>query len=461
MSTEIKSFSLYELTSSIRRCLSTSFSGRYWVRAETSDVRLSGASGHCYLELLEKGKGGEIRARIRASIWAGIYSSIAQRLQTAGVSPLTSGMGILALVEVTYHEQYGMSLIIHDIDPSYSLGEIARLRQQTIERLRREGIMDDNKTLTLPHPLRRLAIISSPTAAGLGDFMDQLHRNRLGLPFYTALFSAQMQGDGTTHSVIAALGRILPHTDLFDAVVIIRGGGAVSELRAFDSYELCAACAQYPLPILCGIGHERDQSVLDLVAHTSLKTPTAVAEYLIQSLTQELTMLEGYSQRLKQGTQRLVMMRHQRLDNLAYTLPRLVSRRLGHAREELAYRQMRLERGVRRHLQMNHQRLESYRERLGYACRTSLLTRSARLDQLTQRLPMLISQRREAIRLQLERYEQAIRLAHPDNVLARGFALIERDGAIITDAKQLKEGDTLNIRLGKHSAEAQVTKSNP
>lgn len=461
MSTEIKSFSLYELTSSIRRCLSASFSGRYWVRAETSDVRLSGGSGHCYLELLEKGQGGEIRARIRASIWAGIYASIARKLTQGGAPPLASGMGILALVEVTYHEQYGMSLIIHDIDPSYSLGEIARLRQQTIERLRREGIIDDNKALPLPRPLKRLAIISSPTAAGLGDFMDQLRRNRLGLPFYTALFGAQMQGEGTTPSVIAALGRILPHADLFDAVVIIRGGGAVSELRAFDSYDLCAACAQYPLPILCGIGHERDQSVLDLVAHTSLKTPTAVAEYLIQSLTQELTTLEGQLLRLRQGAQRLALMRHQRLDSLTYALPRLVSRRLGQAREELSYRQMRLERGVRRHLQMSHQRLESYRERLGYASRASLQARSTRLAQLTERLPMLITQRREATRLQLERYEQAIRLAHPDHVLARGFALIERDGAIVTDATQLSEGDTLQIRLGKHSAEAQVTKSNP
>ena len=285
--TTVRSFSLTELLGSVRRCLEHSFPDRYWVRAEVSDLRRAGGQGHGYLELLEKGEEGEVVAKVRATIWSSTYTLIEQRFERSGVGKLTSGMSILALAGIAFHPQYGLSLNSIDIDPNYSLGEIARLRLETIQRLKRNGLFTMNKELDLPSPLQRIAIISSPTAAGYGDFMRQLHENPYGVVLYTALFTAQMQGSDTTASILAALGRIAEVEEHFDAVVIIRGGGAVSELRAFDDYTLCEAAAQFPLPIIAGIGHERDVSVLDLIAHTTLKTPTAVATFLVEGLASE------------------------------------------------------------------------------------------------------------------------------------------------------------------------------
>ena len=239
--TTVRSFSLTELLGSVRRCLEHSFPDRYWVRAEVSDLRRAGGQGHGYLELLEKGEEGDVVAKVRATIWSSTYTLIEQRFERSGVGKLSSGMSILALVGIAFHPQYGLSLNIIDIDPNYSLGEIARLRLETIQRLKRNGLFTMNKELDLPFPLQRIAIISSPTAAGYGDFMRQLHENPYGVVLYTALFTAQMQGNDTTASILAALGRIAEVEEHFDAVVIIRGGGAVSELRAFDDYTLCEA----------------------------------------------------------------------------------------------------------------------------------------------------------------------------------------------------------------------------
>lgn len=453
---EIRSFSLYDLLGSVRRCLTQGFTSRYWVRAETSEVRRAGVSGHCYLELVEKGQQGSIRARVRASIWSGQYAQIEARLRSAGLPPLVSGMEVLVLTEVTYHEQYGLSLVIHDIDPSYSLGELARLRQETIARLKREGIIDDNKGLPLPRPLSRLAIVSSATAAGLGDFMDQLHHNRYGLVFYTALFVAQMQGETTGGSVMAAMDRILGHEGLFDAVVIIRGGGATSDLRAFDSYELCAYTAQYPLPVLCGIGHERDESVLDLVAHTSLKTPTAVAEHLIHLGLGELSLVQSLSERIASGARQLSLERHRALDTLEMRLP-LVANRYLHG-EHL--RQAQLRQGIgssaRAQLETYRRSLELSLPRIIYMSQSLSQHRHAELARLRERIRLPLSTLMARYRQQLDQYEQAVRLSSPETVLRRGFALVRRGEQIITEASDLSEGDELSIQIGTTSASARV-----
>lgn len=450
----IRSYSLYELVGSVRRCLEASFSGRYWVRAETSDLRRAG--GHTYLELLEKDDGGSVRARVRAHVWAYTYASIEQRLREAGLASLTSGMSILALVQVAYHEQYGLSLNIVDLDPSYSLGEIARLRQETIARLKREHIFDDNKTLPLPRPLQRLAIVSSPTAAGLGDFMHQLSTNRYGLHFYTALFVAQMQGEHTTPSVIRALERVEQSLEAFDAVVIIRGGGAVSDLRAFDTYQLCSFCAQYPLPILCGIGHERDESVLDLVAHTSLKTPTAVAEYLIHRQLDELGRLSEQSQRLVQAVSLLSLERHRALAQLTLRLPHMAGRALqGEQRRQGELRQ-RLSTRARQRLEGSRQRLERIPPLVSYMVRGRMRHEQEALGRIATRLRLPLRAGVAHHVARLEQYEQAIRLAHPDNVLRRGFALVERAGRIVTQASDLAPGDRLRLRLGTGAIDATV-----
>lgn len=453
----IRSFSLTELLSSVRRCLEHSFPDRYWVRAEVSDLRRAGGQGHGYLELLEKGAGGEVVAKVRATIWSSSYTAIERAFEAQGVGKLTSGMSILALVGVSFHPQYGLSLNIVDIDPNYSLGEIARLRLETIARLKRHGLFGLNKELELPRPLQRIAIISSPTAAGYGDFMRQLHTNAYGVVFYTALFRAQMQGNETTASILGALERILKVADSFDAVVIIRGGGAVSELRAFDDYTLCEAVAQFPLPVISGIGHDRDVSVLDLIAHTSLKTPTAVASFLIEELAVELGELVQRQRQLLLRLQTLSMERTAWLHSVASRLPLLARGRLDRERRRLIQLPSQLTLSARSYLDQSRHQLHFTTRQLPLL--TSYLVRHYRqeLAKSLAPLPLSVERLRERLGATLERQEQAIRLAHPDEVLRRGFSLVSVGGRIITRREQLASGVDLSIRFADGAIEA-VTK---
>lgn len=450
----IRSFTLSELLGSVRRCLEHSFPDRYWVRAEVSDLRRTGVQGHGYLELLEKGDRGEVVARVRATIWSSVYAQVEQSFVRSGVGKLQSGMSILCLVSVGFHPQYGMSLNISDIDPNYSLGEIARLRQETISRLKRAGLWDLNKGYELPSPLQRIAIISSPTAAGYGDFMRQLHQNPYGVCFYTALFRAQMQGEQTTASVLAALDRILAHAEAFDAVVIIRGGGAVSELRAFDDYALCEGVAQYPLPVITGIGHERDISVLDMIAHTSLKTPTAVAAFLIETLASELVLIEELRRTLPRQVQALSLGRTNWLHQVASRLPHVAGGRLEQARRHQQGYQQRLTLAVRTYLtQAQHQTSRSF-ERLPLLTSYLLDRRRMELEHRLAPLRQAVDRQTERWSTMLDRQEQAIRLAHPDNILRRGFGIISAGEQIITRREGLAPGTSITIRFADGAIQA-------
>lgn len=453
--TPTRSFSLYELVSSVRRCIEASFSDRYWIRAESSDVRTAGSSGHCYLELIEKDETHQLRARVRANIWKPNVLRIAQRFRQAGLPPLASGMSLLCLVELKYHEQYGLSLIIHDVDPSYSLGEVARLRRETIARLTREGVLDLNKEHDLPRPLQRLAIISSPTAAGLEDFLKQIHGNRYGLRFYTALFRAQMQGDRVTESVQAALERIARHLDAFDAVVIIRGGGAVSELRAFDSYELCYYCTQFPLPIIVGVGHERDVSVLDMVAHTSLKTPTAVAEFLIHRQMDELGHLEDLRQRLLSSVRLHQTEQTRRLMELSLRLPHLATRLLTSQMLYLTEVRERLASRAQAQIASARRALDGHTSLLPYQAKYILRSRSQELDALKSRIKLPVKKHIERMNDDLLKCHRAITLADPAQIVRRGFAIVERDGKSLTKVEDIASGDQLRLRM--HGGTVDVT----
>lgn len=456
MSSNISSHSLYDLVASVRRCIEATYHERYWVRAETSGLNINRSSGHCYLELEDKEQGQSVRARIRASIWRNTLEHISRKFTTAQLPPLASGMSILCLVQVTYHELYGMSLVIHDIDTNYSLGEIARQRQETIARLKREGVYENNKLHTLARPTQRLAIITSPTAAGYEDFMHQLQHNSLGLKFYTSLYKAQMQGEGTTASIIAALDRLVPHLEHYDAVVIIRGGGSVSDLRAFDDYQLAYFCTQFPLPIITGIGHDRDVSVLDLIAHTALKTPTAVAEYLIQGLAEALQENREQAQRLTTAIYLLQTERQRRLSELGLRLPQLASRTIHAAERRQTQLQECISRLARRRIELSRQTLETTRALLPRLVRQQLSQRQQTIGRSTEQLSTLCRQQRQQYEQQLQQYEQVIRLAHPDNILRRGFALVERQGELLTAQSTVVPGDELRIRLGTQKIEASV-----
>jgi len=276
-----KALTLYHLLGQVKSALKNTLPLSWWVMAEISELKMN-YSGHCYLELIEKDDAGEsIKAKVRATIWSSVFRMLQPYFETTTHTRLTAGIKIMIKVNAEFHELYGFSLNITDIEPSFTIGELARQKQEIINRLKAEGVFEMNKTITFPELPRIIAVISSKTAAGLGDFMDQLTGNPFGYKFHIKLFPAVMQGDEAEQSIINAFDLIYAYEEFFDAVVIIRGGGAQSDLNCFNSYWLTSNICQFPLPVLTGIGHEQDETIADLVAHTRLKTPTAVAEFLI------------------------------------------------------------------------------------------------------------------------------------------------------------------------------------
>lgn len=304
--------------------------GSYWVTAEISRISMSG--GHCYLNLVEKSTDPrkEFAAKVPAHIWKNQYQNLAPYFEQTTGQSLSNGMQIKIKVCPELHPEYGFSLQVIDIDPNYTLGDLARQRQETLARLQADGIMEMNKELELPTLIQRIAVISSQGAAGYGDFEDQMKRNATLFAYSATLFEAIVQGSRASASILDALQKVMEREQEFDVVVIIRGGGATTDLQCFDDYALAAACAQFPLPVLTGIGHTRDISVLDMVAHTSLKTPTAVATFIIEHNNEQVVKLADLKQRLSvcmtnwQGLQQqnLVFLRQQLQQALVQTLRR-------------------------------------------------------------------------------------------------------------------------------------------
>ena len=367
-----------------------------WITAETSDLRSSG--GHCYMELIQKDPDtGAVVARSRAVIWANAFARIGAEFFAATGSRLRSDMKIMARVSVNFHAAYGFSLIISDIDPAYTVGDLARRRNEILARLNEEGLADLNRSLPWPHTPCRIAIISAKGAAGYGDFVKHLHRNRQGLRFDTTLFTAALQGEHTSASVIAALENIMERVDDFDCVVIIRGGGAVSDLASFDDYELAANVAQFPLPIIVGIGHERDVTVLDFVANTRVKTPTAAAEFLISRMAEAL----------------------QRLRDTGLDIMRAVTAQISARRHQLAYYSGNLPALVRNVLERNRQRTgEAVSQAIATLARNSLLRRRDRLNALGEILQAL----------------------SPEATMRRGYSITRYNGRAITNGDTLPPG---------------------
>ena len=399
------SLSLLELNALVRRSLEQCLPDEYWIQAELSDVR-SNTTGHCYLEFVQKDpRSNSLVAKARGMIWNNIYRLLKPYFEETTGQLFTSGIKVLVKVTVQFHELYGYSLTVLDIDPTYTLGDMARRRREILLQLEEEGVLTLNKELEMPVLPQRIAVISSATAAGYGDFCHQIQHNPAGFYFYTELFPALMQGNQVEESVLAALDHINARINEFDVVVIIRGGGATSDLSGFDTYLLAASCAQFPLPIITGIGHERDDTVLDSVAHTRVKTPTAAAELLIRYLMEAAEHLEMLSDRLQQGAYALLEREQRRLENIQSRIPSLVNRKLSDAR---------------------------------YA----LLTTK---KDLTQAALTLLSRHKH----RLELIKQRIADASPEKLLSRGYSITFKDGKAITDASQLRSGDELTTRLLK------------
>lgn len=406
------SLSLLELNALVRRSLEQCLPDEYWIQAELSDVR-SNTTGHCYLEFVQKDpRSNSLVAKARGMIWNNIYRLLKPYFEETTGQMFTSGIKVLVKVTVQFHELYGYSLTVLDIDPTYTLGDMARRRREILLQLEEEGVLTLNKELEMPILPQRIAVISSATAAGYGDFCHQLQHNPGGFFFYTELFPALMQGNQVEESVLAALDRINARVNDFDVVVIIRGGGATSDLSGFDTYLLAAACAQFPLPVITGIGHERDDTVLDSVAHTRVKTPTAAAELLIHRITEIADYLADLSARVQQGAYAILEQERRRLETLQSRIPNLVQRKLTDAR-------------------------------------FALLAAGKDLTQVT--LTLLARQHHR-----LELLRQRISDASPDKLLSRGYSITLKNGKAVTDATLLKLGDRLVTRLSKGEVQSVV-----
>ncbi len=406
-----ESYSLSELGKCIKMTLKTAFSEPVWVRAEISEMH-ENVSGHCYLDLIEKADDTDVLvAKQKATIWAFTYRMLKPYFESETGATLRAGMKVLLLCEVEFHEVYGVSLNVRDIDPAFTVGEMAVRRAEIIRRLTDDGIVDMNKQQPLAPVPQRVAVISSATAAGYGDFCDQLRNNVFGYTFYTKLFPATMQGAQTEQSVVAALDKICDFIDNFDVVVIIRGGGATSDLVAFDNYNLALHCAQFPLPIISGIGHQRDESVVDLVAHTRVKTPTAAAEFLVARINDFEKNIDEMAQ------------------NVAFSAREVVH-------DELLRLQQRIARlGVVQRVCVRH---------------------DAALQHLTMRLrnaaKMAISSEEKRMAL----VEKSIEYADPATLLQRGFTLTTKHGKIVKSVCDVAPGDIVTTHLADGAFTAMV-----
>ena len=401
MNTE-RHITLFELNRLVREAIEDALPMEYWVEAELSECRES--RGHCYMELIQKDEQTATPiAKASAKCWANKWLTIRPYFERTTGQQLHAGMKVLLQVYPQFHEAYGFSWIVTDIDPTYTLGDMARKRQEIIQKLKAEGVFDLQKELQLPVFCQRIAVISSQTAAGYGDFCNQLADNPYGFKFETQLFPAIMQGEGVEQSIISALEQIYDMP--FDCVVIIRGGGATSDMSGFDTLALAENVANFPIPIITGIGHERDESILDMISHTRVKTPTAAAALLIDHLKGILETIEGAQSMITHYVQQKLSIANSQLSIISEAIPRLFS--IVKTRQE------------------------------------------AKIDALYTRLPMLIERRftSESHRLQL--MDEKLKALDPTLLLARGYSITMHNGRAVKDASQLPPGAEIETRLAK------------
>ena len=451
------SVTLSQLQSLIRQGIDRAHPLPYWVTAEISELKVN-YSGHCYLELVEKGGENHVpRAKASAVIWRTDYRMIASYFGAAtGGQTLAAGLKVLVRVTVGYHELYGLSLRITDIDPAYTLGDMAQQRRQTIERLRQDGVFDMNRELPLPEVMQRLAVVSSCHAAGYRDFMKELSASPYR--FDVTLFDAFMQGAEAESSIVGALEAAADRADEFDALVLIRGGGSQSDLGCFDGYRLCYFLAQFPLPVLSGIGHDKDRSVADLVAAVPLKTPTAVAVYLKNEASEFEAHLDSLSEELSAWCSGILDEQKTRLKESAYRLGQTASDMVHGLSLRLGQIGAQLRSSASQTVRSGDERLSSLSVRLRQSVRFGVAGGEARLDNLRTMLRhrsenCLLSRTKE-----LSLLGDLVSTHDPRRILDRGFALVRSRGKALADPDSLRSGDRLEIVTSRRTIEAEVVK---
>mgnify|MGYP006285933701 CR=1 FL=1 len=449
---------LLELNRYVREGIKNYLPSTYWVIAEVSEIKIN-RRGHCYLDLVEKDELEErIIAKARAIIWAYTFRMLQPYFKTTTGKELSAGLKILVNVSAEFHELYGYSLFVHDIEPSYTLGELARQKQETIKRLEEEGIFNMNKDLPFPLVPQKIAIISSQTAAGYNDFIEQLQGNPYGYTFYTKLFPAFMQGDEVKSSIIRCLEKIYEHEDFFDVIAIIRGGGAQADLSYFDQFELAANIAQFPIPVITGIGHEKDESVVDLIAHQKLKTPTAVADFIVNKTFEFEQELFKKRDRFVEFVQDFIKNKQNYLDQTSYKLVPLANTTLERARNKLSLIYGRLNNATGILIQNRKKELSTYRQTIGSLAVSLIKQHRHALHFKQQNLVHYVKKYITDQKRHVQNLDKAINYLDPKNILKRGFSITQKDKKVIKDSRSLKHGDTIQTYFYRGTVKSTVEK---
>lgn len=425
---------LSELNGLVKKAIGEAFTAPIWVIGEISELKLN-RNGHCYLVLIEKDENGDtIVAQAKATIWSYSYRMLRPYFETTTGQQLTEGLKVLVSVSVEFHELYGYSLNIRDIDPTYTLGDMARRRRDIIARLHAEGVAEMNKELLLPLVPQKIAVISSPTAAGYQDFIDQLINNPAGYHFHVKLFPAIMQGNETEESIINALEQIFLYERFFDAVVIIRGGGSQADLSCFDNYNLAYYITQFPLPVITGIGHEKDDSIVDLVAHTRLKTPTAVAEFLISGVTQFDMHMDDLSNRFLGRIEEIIQEKKNSIENFTRRLAPVMREKFLRVNSILNQTIWKLDNIVKKTIQHKVVQLEKREEIVRHEFKKIIADSRHYLDMAQQKAS----------------------LTDPNIILARGYSITTYNGRALKNPDLLENNALIITRLFKGNITSEV-----
>ena len=439
---------LSELLQNVKDVIKSSLSKTYWVRAEISEISVN-YSGHCYLELIEKQENSDtISAKVRGTIWSSVNRMLSAYFETVTGQPLEKGLKILIKVSVEFSELYGLSVNILDIDPTYTIGEQERIRREIIRRLEDDGVMEMNSMLQLPLVIQRIAILSSSSAAGYGDFMHQISSNERGYTFNCTLFPCIMQGQKTAESIITNLEKIFDHETDFDAVVIIRGGGSKTDLAWFDNYDLAVNIAQFPLPVISGIGHERDLSIADMVAHTHLKTPTAVAEWIIDNASSFEDSVLSHAEDFSEAVNAMLEKQNTLLQRLSQNLIPIIN-------DVVAEHKTRLQFLVNKGDRFCSTRLKTEKERNKVKSINAIHNSNLKIVKLQQYIAQLQTSANHSAKTNLSNKQHHLETISekafafdPLRVLERGFSMtLDSDGKLIRSAKNIKPKQEITTRF--------------
>lgn len=448
---------LLELNRSIKKAIDASFDAPVWIIAEINNINLH-RSGHCYLEFIQKAKDSDkIIAQARGTIWSSQYRFISSYFQSVTNINLEKGINVLVQVSIDFHEIYGFSLNVRDIDPSYTLGDLERRKKEIIEKLISEGVFDMNKELLFPTVIQKIAVISSSGAAGYEDFINQLSSNKYGYSFSVKLFEADMQGANTEASVIKALNEIFNLSQSYDIVAIIRGGGSKSDLSYFDNYNIAYHITQFPLPVISGIGHDRDESVTDMVSHTKLKTPTAVANYIIDyNLLFENDIQDCY-QEIINHTRDIIKTQEMYIAGMSLGILKIKDK-LSASTEKCNKLFYRLKNSCNNLIKDNNVKIESAKKRLTTIPISIITSENRELERRIIILTKLQNQYFSNQKQKMNELEQRIRLTDPTNILKRGFSITQISGKNINANTELKSGDDLKTILFDKTIHSKVFK---